>query len=368
LIAEIIPWLRGRISVDQRSWDRPGRPEHAALHRQRGRPGSRTWNVLSDHFLRTKISPFVDWDPETRTSRRSRICSRQASRSTAATTRLHERTNEGVALDADPSRPSSSSRAGMIAGGRRRASPDDGEFYNCAIEVMRGRRRSTGTRPWTRRRLRHRVLSLEEPSSGAAARERARAQCRVVGAGAGIGRHAIGCGGSAHVACVDASRGGRGTAQEIAPHGRASECRTGSATAVRRSAQLRHHRPGGVVRMLASSLAYGGWTRLSSPGVSCPDTDGRIEDRQWGSPSRQRHRAYSSPTKPTASSSSRPAGDRRPHHSANAVWPRRGARLRHQQGGRQPLVRELAVRWRPSSRERVARRPSSRAAPFPPTG
>ncbi len=69
LIAEIIPWLRGKISVDQR-FVGTVQDDPNMLRFTGSVDGPRLANLgtsCPDHFLRTKIKPlFVDWNPETR--------------------------------------------------------------------------------------------------------------------------------------------------------------------------------------------------------------------------------------------------------------------------------------------------------------
>ena len=69
LIAEIIPWLRGQVSVERR-FVGTVQDDPKMLRFVNSVDGPRLANLgtsCPDHFLRTKIKPlFVDWNPETR--------------------------------------------------------------------------------------------------------------------------------------------------------------------------------------------------------------------------------------------------------------------------------------------------------------
>jgi len=69
LLAEVIPWLRGRISVERRFVGTvQDDPQMLRFTGSLDGPPSRELGTsCPDHFLRTKIKPlFVDWNPETR--------------------------------------------------------------------------------------------------------------------------------------------------------------------------------------------------------------------------------------------------------------------------------------------------------------
>jgi len=250
------------------------------------------------------------------------------------------------------------------------------EFYNCAIEVMRGAEAidryeamdpqealtsSTGRSKEAKlRRQRPRESSTGSGRGGRRRRRHREATAlRLVEEGA-------------HVACVDREPGAAAeTAQEIvARHGDGiGVAGTGIATAARRSPQLRHHRPGERrpdAPPGSPGLRRAGLGRRHRGVFVPPDADGRIEDRQWGLTFASTSPApTSSPTRPTASSAAGPAGDVVLTPAPTRWWPRREPRLRHQQGGRQPtsfgrwrsrmapLVRVNA--WPPPPSSRAAR-------------
>ena len=205
-----------------------------------------------DHFLRTKIKPlFVDWDPATRDLDALKAIARaRASRSTArdyaAYYERHKR--PGLARRcATRTRPSCSIPGlGMIAWGKNKSeSRVTAEFYNCAIEVMRGAEaidRYEAMDPqeafdieyWSLEEAKLRRLPPEK--------ELDRQIVVVVGAGAGIGKataHRLVKEG-AHVVCVDRDGGGRGgdggRDRRDVRRGHRRRRHRASATAARRSA------------------------------------------------------------------------------------------------------------------------------------
>ena len=97
-----------------------------------------------DHFLRTKIKPlFVDWNPESRRRRRAQggRC-RRPRRSTATDYAAYyercKRPDSPAMRDPNPTVVLVPG-LGMIAWGKNKSeSRVTAEFYNCAIEVMRG--------------------------------------------------------------------------------------------------------------------------------------------------------------------------------------------------------------------------------------
>ena len=89
LIAEVIPWLRGRLSIPRRVVATV-QDDPRMLRFTNSVDGPRLAALgtsCPDHFLRTKIKPlFADWSPRAGAWTRSRRRSTRASRSTGATT------------------------------------------------------------------------------------------------------------------------------------------------------------------------------------------------------------------------------------------------------------------------------------------
>lgn len=300
VIAEIIPWLRGQVSVHQRLIGTV--QDDPKMLRFTGSADGRRLAELGtscpDHFLRTKIKPlFVDWDPE--------------SRNIAALKALLLEGLVQYRVDYDAyynrcKRPGSPAMRdpnptvvlvpglGMIAWGKNKSeSRVTAEFYNCAIEVMRGaeaidryaamdEQEAFDIEYWSLEEAKLRRLPPEK--------ELDRQIIAVVGAGAGIGKataHRLVKEG-AHVVCVDRDEAAATeTAREIiARYGEGigvagtgvSNC--GPAIGLSCDITKREH----VSRMLDEVvLAYGGLDAvIVTAGVFVPpDKAGRVEDAQW---------------------------------------------------------------------------------------
>lgn len=300
LLYALLPWLRGRLSGDQRvigtvhsdarvlgfvnSVDAPRLAELGTS--------------CPDHFLRTKIKPlYVDWDP-----------------AGAGLAALQEKIEEGLArYRADYAayyeacrRPDSPAMRdpnptvilipgiGMLAWGSSKSeSRVTAEFYNCAIEVMRGaeaiseyialpRQEAFDIEYWLLEEAKLRRMPAEK--------EMARRVVAVVGAGAGIGRATAArlAREGAHVVCADLDgAAAQATAKELtATHGvgigvagtGVSDCGPAIGAAVDITDRV------SVRAMLRRAvLAYGGLDGLVvTAGVYLPpDAEGRLADDQW---------------------------------------------------------------------------------------
>lgn len=215
LIAEIIPWLRGKISVNQR-FVGTVQDDPNMLRFTGSVDGPRLANLgtsCPDHFLRTKIKPlFVDWNPETRDvgalQDRLEAGLEQYRRDYAAYYERCKRPGSPAMRDPNPTVVLVPG-LGMIAWGKTKSeSRVTAEFYNCAIEVMRGAEaidRYEAMDPqeafdieyWSLEEAKLRRLPPEK--------ELDRHIVAVVGAGSGIGKaaaHRLVKEG-AHVVCVD---------------------------------------------------------------------------------------------------------------------------------------------------------------------
>jgi rhamnulose-1-phosphate aldolase/alcohol dehydrogenase len=300
LIAEILPWLRGQVSVERR-FVGTVQDDPKMLRFTGSVDGPRLANLgtsCPDHFLRTKIKPlFVDWDPGTRDVEALRATLEgglaQYRRDYAAYYERHRRPDSPPMRDPNPTVVLIPG-LGMIAWGKNKSeSRVTAEFYNCAIEVMRGAEaidRYEAMDPqeafdieyWSLEEAKLRRLPPEK--------ELDRRIVAVVGAGSGIGKataHRLVKEG-AHVVCVDREPASAAdTAGEIvALHGESigvagtgiSNC--GSAIGLGCDITDR----GSVTRMFGEALlAYGGLDSVViTAGIFVPgDKDGRIEDRQW---------------------------------------------------------------------------------------
>jgi rhamnulose-1-phosphate aldolase/alcohol dehydrogenase len=300
LIAEIIPWLRGQVSVDRR-FVGTVQDDPRMLRFTGSVDGPRLANLgtsCPDHFLRTKIKPlFVDWDPETRDVEALRATLAeglaQYRRDYAAYYERCRRPGSPPMRDPNPTVVLIPG-LGMIAWGKNKSeSRVTAEFYNCAIEVMRGAEaidRYEAMDPqeafdieyWSLEEAKLRRLPPEK--------ELDRRIVAVVGAGSGIGKataHRLVQEG-AHVVCVDREPASAAdTAGEIvALHGEGigvggtgiSNC----GPAIGLGCDITDR--GSVTRMFGEALlAYGGLDSvvLTAGVFVAGDKDGRIEDWQW---------------------------------------------------------------------------------------
>jgi len=300
LIARIAPWLRGQISSDRR-FVGTVQDDPKMLRFVNSVDGPRLAALgtsCPDHFLRTKIKPlFADWDP--------------ASGDTDA---LEESLAEGLVQyrkdyaayyerrkrkDSPPMRDPNPTVVlipglGMLAWGKSKSeSRVTAEFYNCAIEVMRGaeaidryeamdEQEAFDIEYWS---LEEAKLRRQPPE-----KELDRRIVAVVGAGAGIGRAAVHrlAREGAHVVCIDREKAtAQKTADEIiARYGEGigvagtglSNC--GPAVALSCDIMDRDCVAGMWNDVM---LAYGGLDAvIVTAGVFIPpDENGRIDDQKW---------------------------------------------------------------------------------------
>src|SRR5437764_4165527 len=145
LKTEIIPFLRGQLSVYKR-FVGTGQDDEKMLLFVNSNDGSRLAELgtsCPDHFLRTKIKPlFVDWDPASgdieklKTSIADGLV--QYRKDYEAYYNKCKRPDSPAMRDPNPTVVLIPG-LGMIAWGKNKSeSRVTAEFYNCAIEVMRG--------------------------------------------------------------------------------------------------------------------------------------------------------------------------------------------------------------------------------------
>ncbi|WP_145112395.1 bifunctional rhamnulose-1-phosphate aldolase/short-chain dehydrogenase [Botrimarina mediterranea] len=301
LLVELLPWLRGRVThrgerligtvqtdaTIQRFVNSNDAPRLAELG-----------TSCPDHFLRTKIKPlYVDWNP--------------ASEDTAA---LKAKLEAGLAKYRDDyaayyeackhanspamRNPNPSvvliPGVGMIAWGKNKSeSRVTAEFYNCAVEVMRGaeaideyialpQQEAFDIEYWL---LEEAKLQRMPPE-----KEFARKVVLIVGAGNGIGKeaaHRLAAEG-AHIICADLSaEAAQATADELtAKYGQgigvAGSGVSGCGPAIGLGVNITDRES--IRQLLATSvLAYGGIdSLLVTAGVFLPpDREGKLSDDAW---------------------------------------------------------------------------------------
>ncbi len=298
--AEIIPWLRGRVSVYQR-WVGTVQSDEKMLRFVNSVDGARLAELgtsCPDHFLRTKIKPlFANWDP--------RSGDVEALKKSLADGLVQYR-NDYETYYEKCKRPDSPAMRdpnptvvlipvlGMIAWGKNKSeSRVTAEFYNCAIEVMRGaeaidkyeamdQQEAFDIEYWS---LEEAKLRRQPPE-----KELDRQVVVVIGAGAGIGKataHRLVREG-AHIVCVDLDEGAaKQTAQEIIDKygegiGVAGTGISNCGPAIGLSCDITNRES--VARMFSDvMLAYGGIDAVViTAGVFVPpDKTGHIEDSLW---------------------------------------------------------------------------------------
>ncbi len=300
ILFELLPWLRGRVSGTRRliatlQYDA------AILRFVNSHDAPRLAELgtsCPDHFLRTKIKPlYVDWNPRGANVQSLKDALEagltQYRKDYAAYYEACKRPDSPAMRDPNPTViliPG----IGMIAWGKDKSeSRVTAEFYNCAVEVMRGaeaideyialpQQEAFDIEYWLLEEAKLRRMPAEK--------ELARNIVLVAGAGNGIGKavaHRLAKEG-AHVVCADLSIGAaQATAGELtATHGAgigvAGSGISGCGPAVAFASDVTDRKS--VQRMLEQAvLAYGGLDNIVvTAGVFVPpDREGHVTDDQW---------------------------------------------------------------------------------------
>lgn len=300
LIVEIIPFLRGQLSVSKRVVATV-QDDEAMVRFVNSHDGPRLAALgtsCPDHFLRTKIKPlFAEWNPATgdlealNSSLEAGLASYRSD--------YEEYYNRCKGPNSPPMRDPNPTVVlipglGMIAWGKNKSeSRVTAEFYNCAIEVMRGaeaidryeamdQQEAFDIEYWSLEEAKLRRLPPEK--------ELERQIVAVIGAGSGIGKataHRLAKEG-AHIVCADLDEAAaKQTAEEIISKygegvGVAGVGISNCGPAIGFSCDITDR--ASVASMLENTLlAYGGLDSVViTAGVFFPpDKSGRIEDRQW---------------------------------------------------------------------------------------
>jgi rhamnulose-1-phosphate aldolase/alcohol dehydrogenase len=299
-LVELLPWLRGRLSGSRRVVA-TAQSDPKMLRFVNSVDGPRLAELgtsCPDHFLRTKIKPlFVDWNPATGDieSLKSLLAEGLAKYREDYAAYYHrcKRPDSPAMRDPNPTViliPG----IGMIAWGKNKSeSRVTAEFYNCAIEVMRGaeaidryeamdEQEAFDIEYWLLEEAKLRRLPPEK--------ELDRQIVVVIGAGSGIGRSAAlrVVKEGAHIVCVDLDESAaKSTANEIiAKYGEgigvAGSGVSNCGPAIGLGCDITNRES--VARMLEESLiAYGGIDSIVvTAGIFVPpDKTGHIEDRLW---------------------------------------------------------------------------------------
>jgi rhamnulose-1-phosphate aldolase/alcohol dehydrogenase len=299
-LAAILPWLRGQVS-QQRRFIGTVQDDEKILRFVNSKDAARLAELgtsCPDHFLRTKIKPlYVDWNPQAEdlASLKSKLKAgiEQYRKDYAAYYGQCKRAGSPAMRDPNPTViliPG----LGMVAWGKDKSeSRVTAEFYNCAVEVMRGAEAID----------RYIALPLQEAfdieywqleeaklKRMPAEKELARQVVVVVGAGSGIGKetaHRLSKEG-AHIVCVDLNESAaKATADEITAKlgqgiGVAGTGISGCGPALGLAANITDR--ASIRAMLDQvALAYGGFDSICvTAGIFVPsDTSGHIPDDKW---------------------------------------------------------------------------------------
>ena len=300
IIAEIIPWLRGQVSVYNRFVGTIQNDERMMrfVDSKDGARLAALGTSCPDHFLRTKIKPlFADWNPE---GADIKSLKKSLEAGLAQYRKDYEAYyNNCKGPDSPAMRDPNPTVVlipglGMVAWGKNKSeSRVTAEFYNCAVEVMRGaeaidqyegmdQQEAFDIEYWSLEEAKLRRMPPEK--------ELDRQIVVVIGAGAGIGKataHRLVREG-AHIVCVDLDdSAAQETAREIITEygegiGVAGSGISNCGPAIGLACDITNRES--VAEMFCNvMLAYGGLDAVVvTAGIFVPpDKTGHIEDKLW---------------------------------------------------------------------------------------
>jgi rhamnulose-1-phosphate aldolase/alcohol dehydrogenase len=300
VFAAILPWLRGQVS-QQKRFIGTVQDDDKILRFVNSKDAPRLAELgtsCPDHFLRTKIKPlYVDWNPQAEDlaalKAKLKTGLEQYRKDYAAYYAKCKHANSPAMRDPNPTViliPG----CGMIAWGKDKSeSRVTAEFYNCAVEVMRGAEAIDQYIALPQQEafdIEYWLLEEAKLKRMPAEKELARQVAVVVGAGSGIGKevaHRLVKEG-AHVVCVDMKlEAAAATAKEITDKyglgiGVAGTGISNCGPAVAIACNITDR--ASVRAMLDQvALAYGGFDHICvTAGVFWPsDTTGHIPDDKW---------------------------------------------------------------------------------------
>jgi len=299
-LAGILPWLRGQVSQFKR-FVGTVQDDSKILRFVNSVDAPRLAELgtsCPDHFLRTKIKPlYVDWNPqaESADALKSKLAAglEQYRKDYAAYYETCKHANSPAMRDPNPTViliPG----LGMIAWGKDKSeSRVTAEFYNCAVEVMRGAEAIDEYIALPQQEafdIEYWLLEEAKLQRMPAEKELARQIHIVIGAGSGIGKetaHRLVKEG-AHIVCVDLNAAAaEATAKEITDKyglgiGVAGTGLSGCGPALGLAANITDR--ASIRTMLNQvALAYGGFDAIEvTAGIFVPsDTSGHIPDDKW---------------------------------------------------------------------------------------
>ena len=298
--AAILPWFRGQVSKAKR-FIGTVQDDEKILRFVNSKDAARLAELgtsCPDHFLRTKIKPlYVDWNPQaedTAALKKKLAAGLEAYRADYASYYAKcKHANSPAMRDPNPTVVLIPG-VGLIAWGKDKSeSRVTAEFYNCAVEVMRGAEAIDTYISLPQQEafdIEYWLLEEAKLKRMPAEKELARQVIIVVGAGSGIGKetaHRLVKEG-AHIVCVDMKvETAQATAKEITDKyglgiGVAGTGLSSCGPALGLAANITDR--GSVRAMLDDvALAYGGFDSICvTAGVFWPsDTTGHIPDDKW---------------------------------------------------------------------------------------
>lgn len=299
-LAAILPWLRGQVS-QQKRFIGTVQDDEKILRFVNSKDAARLAELgtsCPDHFLRTKIKPlYVDWNPQSEDAaalKKKLAAGLEAYRKDyAAYYAKCKHANSPAIRDANPTVVLIPG-VGMIAWGKDKSeSRVTAEFYNCAVEVMRGAEAIDKYIALPQQEafdIEYWLLEEAKLQRMPAEKELARQIVVVIGAGSGIGKetaHRLVKEG-AHIVCVDLNEGAaQATAKEITDKygvgiGVAGTGLSNCGPALGLAANITDR--ASIRTMLDKvALAYGGFDSICvTAGIFVPsDTTGHIPDDKW---------------------------------------------------------------------------------------
>jgi rhamnulose-1-phosphate aldolase/alcohol dehydrogenase len=300
ILAAILPWLRGQVSKEKR-FVGTMQDDKKILLFANSHDAVRLAELgtsCPDHFLRTKIKPlYVDWNPqlEDAAALKDKLAAGLEGyrEDYAEYYSLCKHDNSPVQRDPNPTVVLIPG-IGMITWGKDKSeSRVTAEFYNCAVEVMRGAEAIDTYVSLPQQEafdIEYWLLEEAKLKRMPAEKELARQVIIVIGAGSGIGKetaHRLVKEG-AHIVCVDLNEeAAKATAKEIADKygvgiGVAGTGLSNCGPAIGLAANITDRTS--IRKMLDNvSLSYGGFDSICvTAGIFVPsDTTGHISDDKW---------------------------------------------------------------------------------------
>ena len=300
VLAQILPWLRGQVSEHKR-FIGTVQDDEKILRFVNSADAPRLSELgtsCPDHFLRTKIKPlYVDWNPQSEdmAALKAKLAAgiKKYRDDYATYYQRCKHANSPAMRDPNPTVVLIPG-LGLVAWGKDKSeSRVTAEFYNCAVEVMRGAEAIDHYAALPQQEafdIEYWLLEEAKLQRMPAEKELARQVHVVVGAGSGIGKE-VACRlvrEGAHIVCVDLNKdAAEATAKEITDKygsgiGVAGSGISGCGPAIGLSANVTD-RASIRAALDQVALAYGGFDSIevTAGTFAASDTTGHIPDEKW---------------------------------------------------------------------------------------